>query len=73
MISKKYNNNDINALLNMGGKKTKTEGIKKTKSVNNKVTIVPAPTTSISRRRKVERARINVSCTLSPLGWICQP
>lgn len=40
MISKKYNNNDINALLNMGGKKTKTEGIKKTKSVNNKVTIV---------------------------------
>lgn len=40
MISKKYNNNDINALLNMGSKKTKTEGIKKTKSVNNKVTIV---------------------------------
>lgn len=39
-IPKKYNNNDIKALLNIGGKKTKTEGIKKTKSVNNKVTIV---------------------------------
>ena len=33
----------------------------------------PAPTTSIFFLKKVESARINASCTLIPLGWICQP
>ena len=33
----------------------------------------PAPITSTSRRRKVDKAFIKHSCTLLPLGCICQP